>query len=76
MNKIFRILELTWLLTALVCAGISVYHLINHAQSDAGIFAFLFLIASILFLLRRYQRINQDKFLKAKEEEKISKKGK
>jgi hypothetical protein len=76
MNKIFRILELTWLFAALCCAGISVYYLINHVQRDAGIFAFLFLISSILFLLRRYQRVNQDKINKIKEAEKNTKKSK
>lgn len=62
MNKFFRILETVWLITALGCAGISVYFLITKDTDSALYFVFIFIIASIMFLLRRYQRKNQEKY--------------
>lgn len=61
MSKFFRILEIVWLITALGCAGISVYFLITKDNDSALYFVFIFIIASIMFLLRRYQRKNQDR---------------
>lgn len=61
MSKFFRILEIVWLITALGCAGISVYFLITEDNDSALYFVFIFIIASIMFLLRRYQRKNQDR---------------
>lgn len=62
MHKFFRILETIWLITALGCAGISVYFLITKDNDSALYFIFIFIIASIMFLLRRYQRKNQEKY--------------
>jgi len=62
MNKLFKILELVWLITALGCAGIAVFFLIIKDNDSALYFVFIFVIASIMYLLRRYQRKNQDKF--------------
>ena len=62
MQKFFRILELIWLCTALGCAGIAVYFLITKDNDSALYFVFIFIIASIMFLLRRYQRKNQEKY--------------
>jgi hypothetical protein len=64
MNKLFRILETVWLITALGCAGIAVYFLITKDNDSALYFVFIFVIASIMYLLRRYQRKNQEKFNK------------
>ncbi len=60
MNKFFRILEIVWLITALGCAGISVYFLITKDSDSALYFVFVFVIASIMYLLRRHQRKNQE----------------
>lgn len=62
MNKFFRILETVWLITAIGCAGIAVYFLITKDTDSALYFTFVFIISSIMYLLRRYQRKNQDKF--------------
>ncbi len=62
MNKFFRILEIVWLLTALGCALVSVYFLIIKDADSALYFVFIFIIASIMYLLRRYQRKNQQKY--------------
>jgi hypothetical protein len=61
MSKFFRILEIIWLVIALVCAGITVYFLIMKDTDSALYFIFVFIIASIMYLLRRYQRKNQDR---------------
>lgn len=60
-KQIFKLLEYFWLLTALTCAGIAVYFLITHQRMDALYFSGVFFISAIMYLLRRYQRKNQDK---------------
>lgn len=62
MNKLFKTLEIIWLITAIGCALIAVYFLITKDNDSALYFIFIFVIASIMYLLRRYQRVNQDKF--------------
>lgn len=64
MNKFFKILETIWLITALGCAAITVYFLITKDNDSALYFVFVFVIASIMYLLRRYQRVNQEKYNK------------
>jgi len=61
MSKFFKLLEIIWLITALICAGITVYFLIIKDNDSALYFLFVFIIASIMYLLRRYQRKNQDR---------------
>ena len=68
MNKLFRALEIFWLVAALGSAGIAVYFLIMDNRQDALYFSFVFLIGSIMYLLRRYQRKNQDKIRQANQE--------
>lgn len=60
-NKLFKILETIWLITALGCAAISVYFLITKDTDSALYFVFIFVISSIMYLLRRYQRKGQEK---------------
>ncbi len=64
MNKLFKALEIFWLIAALGSAGIAVYFLITGSREDALYFSFVFLIGSIMYLLRRYQRMNQGKINK------------
>ena len=61
MNKLFKALEIFWLVAALGSAGIAIYFLITGNREDALYFSFVFLIGSIMYLLRRYQRKNQEK---------------
>lgn len=61
MSKFFKILEIIWLIAALICAGITVYFLIIKDTDSALYFVFVFIISSIMYLLRRYQRKNQDR---------------
>jgi lipid-A-disaccharide synthase-like uncharacterized protein len=65
MNKLFKALEIFWLVAALGSACIAVYFLIMGNRQDALYFSFVFLIGSIMYLLRRYQRKNQDKISQA-----------
>ena len=61
MNKLFKALEIFWLVAALGSAGIAIYFLITGNREDALYFSFVFLIGAIMYLLRRYQRKNQEK---------------
>ena len=61
MRTFFKILEIFWLVAALMSAGISVYFLIIQDTGTAFYFVFVFIISSIMYLLRRYQRKNQDR---------------
>lgn len=61
MSRFFKIMEIIWLITALGCAAITVYFLIVKDTDSALYFVFVFIIASIMYLLRRYQRKNQDR---------------
>jgi hypothetical protein len=61
MNKFFKTLEIIWLLTAIACAAISVYFLIIKDTDSALYFVFVFIIASIMYLLRKHQRKTQEK---------------
>ena len=63
MNKLFKALEIFWLVAALGSAGIAIYFLITGNREDALYFSFVFLIGSIMYLLRRYQRKNQEKIV-------------
>ena len=65
MNKLFKALEIFWLIAALGSAAIAVYFLIRGNTQDALYFSFVFLIGSIMYLLRKYQRKNQDKLRQA-----------
>lgn len=57
-------MELVWLVTALGCAAITVYFLVTKDNDSALYFLFIFLISAIMYFLRRYQRVNQEKFNK------------
>jgi hypothetical protein len=59
MNKLFRALEIFWLVAALGSAGIAVYFLIMGNRQDALYFSFVFLIGSIMYLLRSSKKINE-----------------
>jgi membrane protein implicated in regulation of membrane protease activity len=61
MNKFFKIMELLWLTGAIVGVGLAVYFLIIKDSDSALYFVFFFIVASIMYLTRRYQRVNQDK---------------
>ena len=61
MNKFFRVMEIIWLITAIVCVVISVYFLIIKDTDSALYFVFVFIIAAIMYLLRKHQRKTQEK---------------
>lgn len=61
MRKFFKTLEIIWLICALCCAGISAYFLITKDNDSALYFFFVFIIACIMYFLRKYQRKNQDR---------------
>lgn len=61
MNKFFRIMELIWLAGAVIGAVAAVYFLIIKDSDSALYFVAFFVISSIMYLTRRYQRVNQEK---------------
>ncbi len=67
MNKLFKILEVIWLCTAGLTALISVYFLVMKDNDAALFFVFAFLIAAVMYLLRRYQRKKQEAFLRSQQ---------
>jgi hypothetical protein len=60
-RKIFKTLEMIWLISAGISVLITVYFLITKDTDSALYFFFMFLIAGIMYLLRRYQRKGQEK---------------
>ncbi len=61
MNKLFKFLEIFWLITAIISALIAVYFLIIKDTQGALYFILVFVFASILYLLRKHQRKIQQK---------------
>lgn len=61
MTKFFRIMELTWLIGAIIGAGAAVYFLVTKDSDSALFFVAFFIISAIMYLTRRYQRVNQEK---------------
>lgn len=61
MNKFFRIMELIWLAGAIIGVAAAVYFLIIKDSDSALFFVAFFIISSVMFLTRRYQRVNQQK---------------
>jgi MFS-type transporter involved in bile tolerance (Atg22 family) len=61
MNKFFKILEIVWLVAAISSALVAVYFLITKDFEGALYFVFVFIISGIMYLLRKHQRVNQQK---------------
>jgi hypothetical protein len=59
-KKIFRALEYLWLTTAAFSVIVTVYFLIKGDKDAAIYFFFVFLIGSVMYLTRRYQRKKQE----------------
>lgn len=59
-RKIFKVLEYLWLFTAAFAVIVTIYFLINKNTDEALYFFFVFLIGSVMFLVRRYQRKKQE----------------
>lgn len=66
MNKLFRVLELLWLFTAIAAALVAVYFLVINDRDGALFFIFAFLTSAVLYLLRRYQRKRHESFQSSK----------
>jgi len=64
--NLIRFLELFWLLIAVLSLALGVYETINVGISYAYIFFIFTLAASILFMLRKKQRIRMEE--KSKDE--------
>lgn len=54
-------MELLWLTGAVIGAGAAIYFLVTKDSDSALYFVVFFIIASVMYLTRRYQRVNQEK---------------
>lgn len=60
MNKIFRILEITWLVVAIVGVIMSCYFIIMKDTQGAIFFLVFTLIAGVIYSIRKRQRRNYE----------------
>jgi hypothetical protein len=59
-RKIFKTLEIIWLISAGLAVLVTIYFLIQKDTDGALYFFFMFLIASAMYLVRKYQRKKQE----------------
>lgn len=59
-RKIFKILEMIWLVSAGLAVIVTIYFLVCKDTDGALYFFFMFLIASAMYLVRKYQRKKQE----------------
>jgi len=55
-HKIFRLLEIVWLVIALVGVGTFIYAMIVHRRDQAVYFSVFTVIAGIMYAVRKRQR--------------------
>ena len=72
-NNLFIIIERLWLVGAIMGAAITVYFLIMKDNDSAVFFFGFFILASLLYILRKGQRKKQEAYLKNKDEHKKTK---
>ena len=56
MNKMFRILEIVWLIIGIVGICTTIYSIINHNLNEAIYFLIFTFIAGIMYIIRRRNR--------------------
>ncbi len=61
-RKIFKALEYLWMVMAILAFVMAVYFIITKDSDSALYFFFVFIIGAVMYLVRRYQRRNQEKF--------------
>jgi uncharacterized membrane protein YfcA len=69
-NNLFIIIERLWLVGALLGVACTVYFLIQKDNDSALFFFGFFILAALLYILRKGQRKKQEAFLKSKENKK------
>jgi hypothetical protein len=69
-NNLFIIIERLWLAGALLAVLCTVYFLIQKDNDSALFFFGFFILASLLYILRKGQRKKQEAYLKNKEDKK------
>ena len=66
-NNLFILIERMWLIGALLGVIFTVYFLITKDNDSALFFFGFFILAALLYVLRKGQRKKQEAFLKNKE---------
>lgn len=69
-NNLFIIIERLWLVGAMLAVACTVYFLVTKDNDSALFFFGFFILASLLYILRRGQRKKQEAYLKNKENQK------
>ena len=69
-NNLFILIERMWLIGALLGVIFTVYFLITKDNDSALFFFGFFILAALLYVLRKGQRKKQEAFLKNKENKK------
>lgn len=72
MNKMFKILELSWLVAGIIGILMCSYFIIIKDFNGAKYFLGFTLVSGILYSIRRRQRLKQEAAAKKKEENKKS----
>ena len=55
MEKVVRFLQYMWLMIAVICLGMAIYHLIYTGVTDALFFLFFTGMATLLYFVRKRQ---------------------
>ncbi|MBA3665966.1 MAG: hypothetical protein H0W61_17445 [Bacteroidetes bacterium] len=69
-NNLFIFIERLWLVGAIFAVGCCIYFLIQKDNDSALFFFGFFILASLLYILRKGQRKKQEAYLKNKENKK------
>jgi hypothetical protein len=67
-NNLFIIIERLWLTGALLAVACTIYFLVLKDNDSALFFFGFFILASLLYILRKGQRKKQEAYLKNKKE--------
>ena len=57
MNKMFKILEIIWLLMGIIGIGMSIYFIVTKDKQGAIYFIIFTLVCGLMFTVRKRQRI-------------------
>lgn len=56
MSKLAVVMEVIWIILALICIGFGVYSTLKVGFSQSYMFFILSIVAVLMFMLRRYKR--------------------
>ena len=69
-NRIFIFLERLWLVAAILGVACTVYFLVTKDNDSAVFFLGFFILSSLLYLLRKRQRVKHEAYVRERQQEK------